>query len=82
MLVAKATGELPTALKLHFLGSCDSIEASCDDAAVARTVAEIEAVAKEMAAAAAVPDPIQGFETKPGPLCSWCSFKKDCPAFQ
>jgi len=79
MLVAKATGEIPTALRLYYLGSCDSVEAACDDKAMARTEAEIEAVACEMAQAANTPG---AFETKPGPLCRWCNFKQDCPAFR
>ena len=41
------------------------------------TARDILAAEKAVAAGA---DPDEAFPTTPGPMCTWCDFKRSCPA--
>jgi putative RecB family exonuclease len=78
VLLARSAGEVPSGLRLLFLGSCDEVRVACDEKAVERTEEEIASVLIEMKASSQ-----SGcFDPKTGPLCDWCNFKPSCPAFQ
>eukprot|EP00614_Pseudopedinella_elastica_P002481 CAMPEP_0172594008 /NCGR_PEP_ID=MMETSP1068-20121228/13264_1 /TAXON_ID=35684 /ORGANISM="Pseudopedinella elastica, Strain CCMP716" /LENGTH=338 /DNA_ID=CAMNT_0013391771 /DNA_START=164 /DNA_END=1183 /DNA_ORIENTATION=- len=79
MLIDRAFGEVPGELRLLYLASGDDVRLGGQQALAAAREAEGEVLATwaEMRAAAA-----QGaFEPKTGPLCGWCHFKSECPAF-
>lgn len=77
LLASEQLGETPARLRLLYLQGPTVLEQPHAEAELARTRAELLAVAREISRAAAT----HVFEPKTGPLCDWCAFKERCPAF-
>ena len=81
--MAYQTGELPQTLTLLCLGSGDAIDMACDADGASRAVKEVAEAYEGMTAAAAVGvyPPLGAANPKTKPLCNYCSFQSECPAF-
>lgn len=71
-------------VELHHLPTGTVAAHEHTDASLDRHVGRAEGAAKDIIAAekalAAGADPDQAFPTQPGALCSWCDYKRVCPA--
>lgn len=76
-LVGETQGEIPEELRLLYLGSGDDLRTSCSAEMVDETVYQLRTVWRDILAACAAGN----FPARTSPLCSWCSFKDECPAF-
>ena len=80
MMLAWERGEQAAKLRLIYLGGDGEGEihtTGCEPGDLERTEREVREAWLEIRAAVA-----EGvFETSRGPLCDWCNFKDECPAF-
>jgi putative RecB family exonuclease len=71
-------------VELHHLPTGVVASHEHTDASLARQLERAEATARDIAAAektvAAGGDADAAFPTKPGPICTWCDFRRSCPA--
>lgn len=77
LLVHKVMNELPSKLRLLFLGSCDDIKLDCNIESIEKVETEILDIYKEMQLSEKQGD----FQPNTSPLCNYCHFKDSCPAF-
>jgi hypothetical protein len=71
-------------VELHHLPSGTIAAHEHTEESLQRQVSRAEGTARDIIAAekavAAGADPDEAFPTRPGPLCSWCDFRRICPA--
>jgi putative RecB family exonuclease len=71
-------------VELHHLPTGTVASHEHTDESIARQVSRAEQTARDIVTAeravAGGADPDQAFPTTPGSLCSWCDFRKSCPA--
>jgi RecB family exonuclease len=71
-------------VELHHLPTETVAAHEHTDASLHRHLDRAEAAARDIVAAekavASGADPDQAFPTTPGPICSWCDFRRSCPA--
>lgn len=71
-------------VELHHLPTGTVAAHEHSDESLLRQVTRAEATARDIVAAgksvAAGADPDDAFPTQPGPLCSWCDYRRVCPA--
>ncbi|HZN73068.1 MAG TPA: PD-(D/E)XK nuclease family protein [Micromonosporaceae bacterium] len=71
-------------VELHHLPTGSVVAHEHTDESLARHVRRAEDIARDIVAAeravADGADPEQAFPTAPGPACSWCDFRRSCPA--
>lgn len=71
-------------VELHHLPTGTVAAHEHTDESIARQVSRADDTARDILAAekavAAGADPDEAFPTTPGPMCTWCDFKRSCPA--
>jgi putative RecB family exonuclease len=71
-------------VELHHLPTGTVAAHEHTDESIARQVSRADDTARDILAAekavAAGADPDEAFPTSPGPMCTWCDFKRSCPA--